>query len=490
MFRLFENLLAPYPEAEPQRPPQGFFRFVWSCTQGMRGYLLALSLLSAAIAAYEAWLFAVLGKVVDWLGQTPREELFQRMQEPLLLFAAVLLGSIVLIAGEALVKRQTLSMNVPLRLRWNFHRLMLGQSMAFYADEFAGRVTTKVMQTGFSVREVLFASIEVGIGIGVYFLSILVLTAGFDARLMLPFIGWAALFALSIWFFVPRLGRAGKKYADAKAVVTGRISDAYANITTVKLFSHSRREAVYLRNALHETGVIGYYQMRLVTGFEIVNHTLVVLLILAAVGQGLWLWSQGAVGAGAVAAVGAMALRVGGMSQWIMWSVAGLFENIGTVQDGLATLTKPRNVVDAPEAKPLEVSRGEVKFERVDFSYGGKSPVIRGLDLTVRPGEKIGLIGRSGAGKSTLVNLLLRFYDLDGGRILIDGQDIAHATQDSLRASIGMVTQDTSLLHRSVRDNIVYGRPGASDEDMRAAARRAEAEEFIARLQDPQGRQG
>ncbi|RYY77940.1 MAG: ABC transporter ATP-binding protein, partial [Comamonadaceae bacterium] len=361
---------------------------------------------------------------------------------------------------------------------------------AFYSDEFAGRITTKVMQTALSVREMIFTATEVIIGLGVYFITIVALAGAFDARLMLPFLAWFALYALAVVFFVPRLGRIGKAQADARAMMTGRITDAYTNISTVKLFSHTQREAGFARQAMTEFMTTGYRQMRLVSAFEIVNHILIVALILAAGGYSLWLWNLGVVGAGAVAAVTAMALRISGMSHWVMWEMASLFENIGTVQDGIATLTRPRVVVDRADAKPLQVATGEVVFDNVTFGYGKPKPVIDGFTLTVRPGEKIGLIGRSGAGKSTLVNLLLRFYDLDGGRILVDGQDIAGVTQDSLRANIGMVTQDTSLLHRSVRDNLMYGRPGATEEEMDRAARRAHAHEFITQLSDPQGRQG
>jgi ATP-binding cassette subfamily B multidrug efflux pump len=490
MFSLFEKLLHPYPDAEPPAPPGGFFSFMWACTEGLRGYIAALALLSALVSGFEAWLFAMLGRVVDWAAQTPPERFLAERREGLALFAFILMASILAVALEAFVKRQTLAMNFPFRLRWNFHRLMLGQSMAFYADEFAGRITTKVMQTGLAVREVIFTTVEVLIGMVVYFVTFIALAGGFDTRLMLPFVAWLALYGVSCSYFVPRLARIGKAYADAKALVTGRISDAYANITTVKLFSHTQRESGFLRQALAESAEIGYEQNRLITAFEIINHTLVVLLTLGAVGQSLWLWGQGAVGPGAIAAVTAMSLRISGLSHWVMWSLAGLFENVGTVQDGIATLTRRRQVVDAADAKPLQVQRGEVRFENVTFSYGGKAPVLKDFHLTVRPGEKVGLIGRSGAGKSTLVNLLLRFYDVDSGRILVDGQDIAHVTQDSLRAGIGMVTQDTALLHRSVRDNIVYGRPGATEDEMLAAARRAQAHDFVMQLTDPKGRRG
>ncbi|MGE4243950.1 ABC transporter ATP-binding protein [Ramlibacter sp.] len=490
MFRLFEKLLHPYPEAEPELPPKGFLPFVWACTRGLRGYIAVLAALSAAVSAYEAWLFSLLGQVVDWLGRYEPAKLWELQSDRMLIFAAILVGSTALVAMLTTVKHQTLAINFPLRLRWNFHRLMLGQSMAFYSDEFAGRITTKVMQTALAVREMIFTTTEVIIGIGVYFIAIVALAGAFDARLMLPFAGWFCCYAVSVRYFVPRLGRMGKAQADARAMMTGRITDAYTNISTVKLFSHTQREAFFARQAMKEFMTTGHSQMRLVSAFEIVNHALVALLILASCGYAVWLWTHGQVSPGAVAAVTAMALRISGMSHWIMWEMASLFENIGTVQDGMATLTRPRQVVDAPDAKPLVVTRGEVRFEDVRFGYGKPQPVIDGFTLTVKPGEKIGLIGRSGAGKSTLVNLLLRFYDLDGGRILIDGQDIAHVTQDSLRANIGMVTQDTSLLHRSVRDNIGYGRPGATDEEMIRAAQRAKAHDFIGQLSDLQGRKG
>ncbi|MES1161785.1 MAG: ABC transporter ATP-binding protein, partial [Rhizobacter sp.] len=298
-------------------------------------------------------------------------------------------------------------------------------------------------------------------------------------QLMLPFLVWLACYIGSLVFFVPRLGKVGKAQADARASMTGRVTDAYTNIATVKLFSHTQREAGFARSAMKEFMGTGYAQMRLVSAFEIVNHTLSMGLTAGMAGTALWLWSQGAVGVGAVAAATAMALRLQGMSHWIMWEMTSLFENIGTVQDGMNTLSRPRTVLDAADAKPLEVPHGEVRFEHASFRYGDAGRrVIDDLGLTVRPGEKIGLVGRSGAGKSTLVNLLLRFHDLDSGRILIDGQDIAH------------VTQDTSLLHRSLADNIAYGRPDADPDAVRAAAERAEAAGFIEELSDPQGRRG
>jgi len=490
-FSFFENRIPPYPPADPLVPPKGFFAFVWACTQGMRGWILLLTATSALLAVYEALLFAIMGHVVDWLSNVSPAGFWQAQRGTVLGIVAVLLFSTALLALHTQVMHQVLAINFPMRLRWVFHRLMLGQSMSFYADEFAGRITTKIMQTALSVREVVFMVVDVLVGVSVYMIGILVLAASFEWRLMIPFALWLAAYVAACFWFVPRLGRIGKEQADARSMMTGRVTDAYTNIATVKLFAHTRREAEYARSAMEAFKATGYAQMRLVSQFEICNHLMITLLLVGSTGTALYLWAQGQATAGVVAAVVAMALRLMGYSHWVMWQMTGLFENVGTIQDGILTLTKPRTILDAPGAKPLAVARGEIAFEDVRFAYkdGGRA-VIDHLDLTIRPGERIGLIGRSGAGKTTLVNLLLRFHEPQGGRILIDGQDIARVTQDSLRRSIGMVTQDTSLLHRSMRDNILYGRPDASEEDMHAAARRAEAAEFIENLKDLQGRTG
>ena len=489
--RWFERRLPPYPPAEPVLPPTGFLPFVWRMTAGARGYFVSMAALSALIAFYEVFLFATLGRVVDRLGEIRPSELITIHGTALAWLAGIMLASIALVALQTIVKHQALAINFPMRMRWNFHRLMLGQSMAFYAEEFAGRITTKIMQTALAVRDALFTTTDVVIGMGTYMITILLLTAGFDVRLMLPFLLWALAYALACWYFVPRLGQVSKAQANARAAMTGRITDAYTNIATVKLFSHTQREAGFARAAMDEFRATGYAQMRLVSQFEIANQVLMVALILGAGGLSLWLWMQGQVGIGAVAAVSAMALRLNGMSHWVMWEMTSLFESVGTIQDGINTLSRPRAVVDGPDARRLEVTQGEVRFEDVRFAYrSDAAPVIEQLNLTIRPGEKVGLIGRSGAGKSTLVNLLLRFQDVQAGRILIDGQDVRSVTQDSLRQHIGMVTQDTSLLHRAMRDNILYGRPDASDAEMIAAAERAEAHDFILQLSDREGRTG
>ena len=495
MFRFFEQYVHPYPDAEPAHPPRGLLAFVWHCTRGMRPYIAVMTLATALIGAFEALLFAFLGRVVDWLAAVQPARLWAEHGGTLGLLGVVLVASIVLVALQSLLKQQSLAGNFPMRLRWNFHRLMLGQSMAFYQDEFAGRIATKVMQTALAVRDTVMVITDILVFVVIYFVTMVAVVGSFDAWMLLPFGGWIALYVVALLYFVPRLGQVAQAQADARSLMTGRITDAYTNIATVKLFSHSKREAGYARSAMQEFLATVYRQMRLVTGFEIVNHTLSMLLVGGTTGMALWLWTKGQVGVGAIAAAGAMALRLNGISHWIMWEMASLFEHIGTVQDGINTLARPRLVVDRPDATALQVPRGEIHFENVDFHYGaaagpGGRRVIEQLSLHIRPGEKIGLVGRSGAGKSTIVNLLLRFYDLERGRILIDGQDIAQATQDSLRERVGMVTQDTSLLHRSVRDNILYGRPDASDEQMIAAAQRAEAHEFIQGLTDPKERRG
>ena len=494
MFSFFEKLVHPYPEAAPEPTPKTFFAFMWAASKGLRPYLLLMTICTAAIGVFEAFLFSMLGQVVDWLGKTEPAALWTTQRHNLMLLAAILIASPLVVALQALLKHQAMAGNFPMLLRWKFHRLMLSQSYSFYQDEFAGRVATKVMQTALAARDVWMIVADILVFVAIYIATLILIVGSFDLWVMTPFLGWLVLYAFAVRYFVPRLAKVAQQQADARSLMTGRVTDAYTNIATVKLFSHTNREAGYVRSAMQDFMVTVYQQWRMITAFEIVNQMLSVLLIASTAGVTLWLWMQGKIGVGAVAAATAMALRLNGISHWIMWEFAALFEHIGTVRDGMTILSKPHTVVDAPDAKPLEVSRGEIRFDNMSFAYGTKESanknVIEKLNLTIRAGEKIGLVGRSGAGKSTVVNLLLRFYDIPEGRILIDGQDIAHVTQDSLRTNVGMVTQDTSLLHRSVRENIIYGRPDATDAEMIAAARRAEAHEFILQLTDPRGRRG
>jgi ATP-binding cassette subfamily B multidrug efflux pump len=486
----FEQRIDPYPRGARREFSRSLLPFLWQCAEGLRPYLLLMTILTGLIGAFEALLFSMLGKLIDWLGHSSPEHFLADQRVHLWILAAILAASPLVIALAAWIKYQAIHPVFPMRLRWILHRQMLNQSMSFFYDEFAGRIAAKVMQTALAVRDSWITVADILVYVFVYLVTVALVVAGFDAWLLTPFLGWMVAYGAALAYFVPRLGRVGADQADARSLMTGRITDAYTNISTIKLFAHASREAQYARSAMEDFMVTARRQSRYVSSFEILNHCLNVLLILSTTAIAITLWIHGHVGLGAVAAATAMALRLNGISHWIMWELASLFENIGTVQDGINTVTRAVAVVDSPHAVPLRVTRGEIRFEHVRFHYGAAKRVIENLSLTINPGEKIGLVGRSGAGKSTLVNLLLRFYAVESGRILIDGQDIALITQESLREQIGMVTQDTSLLHRTVRDNILYGRPQASEAEVRAAARRARADEFIDSLSDARGGSG
>ena len=490
IFHWFESRIHPYPDTEPKTPEKGLFRFIWSSIEGMRRWILVLAFFSAGIGIMEALLFQFMGKVVDWLSHYSPDALMAEKGVALAGMALMLVLFIVWRFFTNTVRLQTLQGVFPMRLRWNFHRLMLGQSLSFYQDEFAGRVSAKVMQTALAVREVVMTLADMVVYVLVYFLTTGVILAALDGWLVLPFIGWMVLFGLVMRLVIPKLAKTAQRQADARSLMTGRITDAYSNITTVKLFSHGAREARYARESMQEFMQTVHAQMRLATLLDFSTFTVNALLVLSTTALGIWLWLNGQVGVGAVAVATTMALRLNGLSQYIMWQSAMLFENIGTVNDGMATLSKSQTILDKPNALPLKVDNGKINFEHVDFSYESGKPLLNGFNLSIKPGEKVGLIGRSGAGKSTLVNLLLRFYEPQSGNICIDGQNINDITQESLRAQIGLVTQDTSLLHRSVRDNIVYGRPDASEQEMIQAAERAEAADFIPQLSDAKGRTG
>ncbi|PZN59570.1 MAG: multidrug ABC transporter ATP-binding protein [Proteobacteria bacterium] len=491
MFGWFEKRLDPFPTAEPVEPPRTLFAFCWHFTRPAWRFVLLSAVLMALIAIIEVWMFSFLGQIVDWLSEQNRETFLQtewwKLAGMALMVAVVLPG---LVALSSFNTYQTLFGNYPMRIRWQVHRYLLKQSMAFYQDEFAGRIATKLMQTALAVRETVIKFAEVLNYVVVYFLGILFIVGSADWRLAAPMGLWLVGYLLALRYFVPRLGKVSQAQADARSVMTGRIVDSYTNIQIVKLFSHGRRESDYAREGMSEFMQTVYAQGRLISQFYIAVYALNSLLLLGVGALSIGLWLNEVVSVGAVAVAIGLVLRLYGMSQWIMWEVSALFENIGTVQDGIGSISLPRLVEDRPGAADIVVDRGEIRYEAVRFHYGKGKGILDDFSLTIRPGEKVGIVGRSGAGKSTLVNLLLRFYDLEGGRILIDGQDISAVTQDSLRAAIGMVTQDTSLLHRSVRENILYGRPDASEEEMIEAARRAEALSFIPELVDIAGRTG
>jgi len=490
IFSWFESRIDPYPEAAPKTPEKGLWRFIWSNIEGVRKWIAVLAVFTVGVGIMEALMFQFMGKVVDWLGAYTPQTLFAEKGHALIGMMAMVAFFAVWTFFASNVRLQTLQGVFPMRLRWNFHRLMLGQSLGFYQDEFAGRVSAKVMQTALALRDVVMTVADMVVYVLVYFITSGVILSSFDAWLIVPFICWMIGFAMIMRFLIPKLGKTAARQADARSLMTGRITDAYSNIATVKLFSHGAREAAYAKQSMEEFMVTVHAQMRLATLLHTCSFIVNSSLTVGTTALGIWLWYHGQVGVGAVATATAMALRVNGLSQYIMWESARLFENIGTVNDGMATLSKPHTILDKPQALPLKVTRGEIKFDHVDFSYEAGKPLLNGFNLNIKPGEKVGLIGRSGAGKSTIVNLLLRFYEPQSGTISIDGQNVDSVTQESLRAQIGLVTQDTSLLHRSVRDNIIYGRPDATEAEMISAAERAEAAGFIPNLSDAKGRRG
>ncbi|MEN2879715.1 ABC transporter ATP-binding protein [Mannheimia haemolytica] len=490
LFKWFEARVETYPNEMPKTPKSGLIPFIYDATKGMRFYILLLTVLVAAVGIIEAVLFRFMGDLVDWVNKYSPTELWAEKGWTIIGMFFIALLAVVFVYLASSIRFQSLQGVFPMRLRWNFHRLMLGQSLGFYQDEFAGRVSAKVMQTALSVRDVIMTCADMLVYVLVYFTTSSVILLQLDGWLFVPFILWVISLAATIIYFVPKLAQAAQEQSDARSLMTGRITDAYANIATVKLFSHGNRESAYAKESMEGFMVKVHKQMRLVTVIETVTNLTSMALIISTAGIGLWLWGSSVVTAGAIATSTALALRIKGLSQWIMWEFARLFENLGTVQDGMITLSKPHNVVDKIDAKPLNVTKGEIKFENVDFAYDPKKPLLKDFDLTIKPGEKVGLVGRSGAGKSTLTNLLLRFYDIQDGSITIDGQNIRDITQESLRSQIGLVTQDTSLLHRSVRENLMYGRPNATEEEMIKAVEQAAASEFIPNLQDAKGRTG
>lgn len=495
MFAFFERITKPFPEDTPTQPPKGIVAFCRFYTKGMWGVIATVSVMSAIIAVLEVALFGFMGQLVDLFAQANPETFLQDHRNTLIWMGIVVLclipGFVLL---RALFSHQSLMGNYPMRIRWQAHRYLLGQSLTFFHNEFAGRVATKVMQTALSVRETVMKILDLMVYIGVYFISMVVLIFSTDWRLSLPLIVWLFVYIGVLRVLVPRLKKVSQKQADARSIMTGRIVDSYTNITTVKLFSHSRREADYAKDSMDGFLKTVYPQMRLVTVLESTVELINAILIFVVGAMSVYLWMNNLVSPGEIAVAISLCLRLNGMSHWVMWEVSSLFENLGTVQDGINTLAQPVAVTDAKTPKPMRVSGGEIEFDKVDFSYEGvankRIEVFDRLNVHIKPGEKVGLVGRSGAGKSTLVNLLLRFYDTQSGSIRIDGLDITAVEQEQLRAQISMVTQDTSLMHRSVRDNIVYGRTDATEEEIIAAAKQAEAHEFILSLSDNEGRTG
>lgn len=491
MFGWFERRLNPYPSEAPSLPPKGLFAFLWHYTRPAAPWLALLGFCSMVLGIAEVVLFQFLGSIVDWLSAGDKTTFLAREGDTLVWMAVLLL---VVIPGfgalHTMTMHQALAGNFPMIARWQMHRYLIRQSMTFFSNEFAGRVSTKVMQTALAVREAVMKIIDVFIYVVSYFISMIAIIAAADLRLVVPLLVWFVAYVSILRYFVPKLMVISREQADARSMMTGRIVDSYTNIATVKLFSHAGREESYAREGMDEFLQTVHKQMRLITLFNILIDINNVVTMFFTAGIGIYFWMTGDVSVGAVAVAIGLVMRINGMSQWVMWEVTALFENIGTVYDGMGMMTRPHDIKDAPQAPALPAAKGAINFDHVRFHYGKNKGVIEDLSLSIGAGEKIGLVGRSGAGKTTLMNVLLRFYDLESGRITIDGKDVATVTQDSLRSQIGVVTQDTSLLHRSIRDNIAYGKPDADDAEIIEAAKRANAWDFIEGLTDQQGRTG
>lgn len=491
MFRWFESLVDVFPKIEREMPPRTIWRFYVHYLRPIWPILLATLVAGLLLAIVEVAMFDFLGRIIDMVTEQPGEDFFLRHANALLWMAGItLLARPLLVALHNLLVNQAVIPGLSNRTRWLTHNYVVRQSLTFFQNDFAGRIANRVMQTGTSLRESAVQTVDAIWYILVYTGSALWLFAKADPWLMAPLAIWLVVYCALMGYFVPLMKTRAWIASDARSKAMGRIVDGYTNISTLKLFSHSRREESYVHDAIDELAVKHRGQTRVTTAMDTSIAIINGFLIVGTCGLALWLWSKGQISVGAITLATGLVIRIHNMSGWIMWTVNGIFENIGTVQDGMQSISQPTSVRDREGARPLVVSRGDVRFEHVHFHYGKRGGVIAGLDLHVRAGEKIGLVGPSGAGKSTLVNVLLRLYDLESGRILIDDQDITEATQESLRGQIGVVTQDTSLLHRSIRDNLLYGRPDASEEQIHAAVRKARADGFIEQLVDGEGRRG
>ncbi|MEW5290608.1 ABC transporter ATP-binding protein [Erwinia papayae] len=491
LYRRFERLIDIFQDAPASTPPNRVWAFyIYYLRQVWQSFamLLVVGLIASLI---EVALFRYLSTIIDMVNSTPPARFFSDHASELIWMAVVaLLLRPVFIGLHDLLVHQTINPGMTSMIRWQNHNYVLRQSLNFFQSDFAGRIAQRIMQTGNALRDSAVQAVDALWHVLIYAITSLVLFAEADWRLMVPLLVWILGYVISLRYFVPRVKSRSVASSESRSRLMGTIVDGYTNITTLKLFAHSSLERSFAREAIGDQTDKTRQQGRMVTNMDVVITTLNGMLIVTTTGLALWLWTESLISVGAIALATGLVIRIVNMSGWIMWVVNGIFENIGMVQDGLKTIAQPIAVTDKPQAAALKVQRGQISFEGVDFNYGPERRVITDLQLAIGAGEKIGLIGPSGAGKSTLVNLLLRLYDLDGGRIVIDDQDIAHVSQESLRAQIGMITQDTSLLHRSIRDNLLYGRPDATEEELQQAIHRARADEFIPMLSDSQGRYG
>ncbi len=491
IFKYFEQLTSVYNTGEVDQPPKNLWAFCRYYTRGFEKPLILMSILNALIAVIEVSLFGFLGRLVDWL-TTQDQQTFLEHHGGMLIWMGVLILVIMplLIAAHSMLMHQSLLGNYPMSIRWLAHRYLLKQSVGFFNNDYAGRIATKVMQTSLSIRETVMKLLNVAVYIVVYFTTMLITVGQADLFLMIPMILWLLGYVYTQIYFVPKLKAVSEEQAEARSTMTGRIVDSYTNITTVKLFSHTQREIDYTKESMDTFIDVVHRQMRLATGFGLTVEISNYVLLFTVSALSIWLWLDSAISIGAIAIAISLTLRISGISKWIMWEVGALFENLGTTVDGMNMLSKPIEVKDQPNAPALTVQNGEITFEDMSFHYGENKDVISNLNLKIKAGEKVGIVGRSGAGKSTLVNLLMRFHNTESGIIRIDGQNIAEVTQDSLRQNIGVVSQDTSLLHRSIRENIKYGKPDATEAEMIDATQKAHAHSFITSLTDPNGNTG
>ncbi len=491
MFRFFENLIDAFRPHDEGMPPSTLSGFYWHYTRQVWPVLAVLLVVGFFISLIEVSIFRYIGAIVDLLKNTTPDRVLADYGWTFLWmgFVVVVARPVVVILHDLLVQ-QSLAPSFTNLVRWQTHRYVLRQTVRFFTDDFAGRIASKIVQTGPALRESVVQVCDALWFVTIYAISSLLLFNSLDIRLTIPLAIWIAGFVYVLVYFVPRIRERSVIVSEARSMLTGRIVDSYTNIQTVKLFAHTSREDDYARDAVDDHLQKFRRSTRLITAMSTTVVIMNGLLIAGTTALAVVLWARGDLTLGALTIAAGLVFRIATMSGWIMWTSVGVFDNVGAVQEGMETIARPQELIDVPDATELKVPRGEIRFENVTFHYGRKSGIIENLSLTIAAGEKVGLVGRSGAGKSTIANLLLRFYDVEGGRIVIDGQDIATVSQDSLRKQIGLITQDTSLMHRSIRDNILYGRPEAGDEAMEDAARQAHAEAFIPSLMDHYGRAG
>jgi ATP-binding cassette subfamily B multidrug efflux pump len=491
MFKFLENLVDPYASyEETDTPPTKLFPFMWEYSKPFKAVFAFTAVMSLIVASVEVGLIYYMGRVVDLLGGDPAQVWSDFGTEFIVMAVLILTVRPLLQVMDVALLNNTILPNFGTLIRWRAHKHVLRQSVGWFENDFAGRIANRIMQTPPAAGEVVFQVFDAISFSLAYLIGAAILLATSDPRLLLPLLVWFALYSLLISWTVKRVGPASKAASDARSTVTGRVVDAYSNIHSVKMFAHHDRELEYAKDAIEATRITFQKEMRIFTIMDVMLVTLNGILIVGVVGWAIMLWMDGSASVGVVAAATALTLRLNSMTGWIMWALTSFFRQLGVVAEGMETIAQPITLIDAPNAKPLQLDKGRIELKALTHHYGRESGGLNAVDLVIEPGQKIGLIGRSGAGKSTLVKLLLRFYDPESGQILIDGQDICDVTQDSVRMNIGMVQQDSSLLHRSVRDNMLYGRPNATEAEIVSAATQAEAHTFIQDLTDPEGRRG